>query len=167
MKNARMTSFWHKIDGPLGALFIIIAAGMTGYVLRGYEDGGIVATLLERVRSASRDARADERNQCATKVTSLNDDYRERARLRDNQVATLVQQNKVLLGLVNKSIADQSTQLRKANEAASAAAKAAEVASNTNEKVTEVSKKIDSAASAVKAEPASGIRSWFGGGRSR
>lgn len=159
-------TFWHKIDGPLGALFIIFAVGLMGYTIRGYEDGGLVATLLERLRSAAVDARADERNQCAQQITTVNDDYQARAQLRDKQVATLVQQNKILLQLVTKSVADQSVQLRKANEAAAAASKAADVANSTNQKVTEVSKKLDTAASAVKAAPApSG--SWLGGGRSR
>lgn len=155
----KVTELWHKIDGPIGAIFVAFAFGLFGYVIRGYEDGGVVATLVQQVKSASVDARADERNQCANKLTGIIQNSQQLGALRDRQIATLIYQNKTLLSLVTKSVADQSLQLRKANEAAVAAAKAADVANSTNQKVNEVSKKLESAVQPKAAVPA---QPWIG-----
>ena len=137
--------FWHKIDGPLGAIMMACAFGLFGYVIRGFEDGGIVATLVQQVKSAGVDARADERNICSNRVTNIIATYSNIAKLRDAQVTTLIGQNKALISLVQKSVADQSTALRKANEAVAASSKAADAAENASQKATEVSKKLDTA----------------------
>lgn len=130
--------FWRRIDGPLGALFLLGFVFNVGYLVRGYEDGGIVATLIERVHSA----RMDERAQCEQQSTVTLAGYQERSRLRDEQVRTLIQQNKILFTLVQNNSAKSSKALATATEAANRAASAADSA---DRKATEINKRLDTA----------------------
>jgi hypothetical protein len=143
--NERVRNVWHKIDGPIGAILVATVVGWTGYVVRGYEDGGIVATLIERIGHARLDERAQQQAANAAVVKG----YQDRAIYRDQQVATLIDQNKTLIKLLIQSSAARSAQLKvlssqidKAAEAATAANDAARVASV---KAAETSKKLDTA----------------------
>lgn len=144
MKQAAL-SFWHKIDGPLGAVMIACACGLFGYVIRGYEDGGLVATLMERIRLA----RVDERNQGQQQLLQAQSAYQERAKLRDAQVHVLIDQNKALFALIsaditskNKKLAALQAQVEQATQAADSADQKANV---INQKTDQLNKKLDTA----------------------
>lgn len=145
MSKEKLVTFWHKIDGPIGALLVALSFGLFGYVIRGYEDGGLVATLLERIRLA----RVDERNQNQAQMLAAQNSYQERAKLRDDQVHTLIEQNRALFELIsrditskNKKLADLQLKVDKATQAADAAeAKATQI----NEKTDQLNKKLDNA----------------------
>lgn len=130
--------FWKRIDGPLGAIFLLGFVFNVGYLVRGYEDGGFVATLIERIHSA----RLDERAQCEGRVQDMQTGYQERSKLRDAQVATLIQQNKALIELVKNTSASRSRALRDAIDAAN---KAADSAGSADKKATEINKRLDTA----------------------
>lgn len=159
----RVVQFWHKIDGPIGALLIAMSCGMTGYVIRGYEDGGIVATLIERVQSSRLDERVQQRFVC----TRLSLEWQERAKLRDSQVDLLIKQNEYLIRLVSRDSITRNTQLAKLKEAteqATRSANAAESAANASEqKSNEVSQKLESATQPIALPP----KPWTGGGRNK
>lgn len=136
-----LKAFWQRIDGPLGLLLLAGAMFNVGYVVRGYEDGGFVATLIERIRYA----RTDERNQCDMRLTQLAEGYRERAKIRDAQVATLTDQYRTLGELIRKGALARAETLRKATEAAEAAKQAASSADAATKKADIVDKKLDTA----------------------
>jgi uncharacterized protein YhaN len=159
MVREKLRKIWHHIDGPLGGVLIVCSAAMVGYVVRGYEDGGIVATLVERIRLA----RVDERNQCIEQQRHTLANYQSYDKLRDAQVATLIEQNKQLYRLVEKGAAERSAQFRAATAAAQAATDAANRAATAakSAEVTgqEVSKKLDNATQPTAVTP----KPWAGG----
>lgn len=141
----RIRTIWHHIDGPLGGLLVVFFFGLSGYVIRGYEDGGLVASLSESINSA----RMDERALCVTEAKRTLDSYVAKEQLRAQQVATLIEQNRALYSLVARTTAARSAELQKATSAAEAATRAANnaavSANKADETGKEVSKKLDTA----------------------
>lgn len=160
--NEKVTHFWHKIDGPLGAIIVAIVVGWTGYVVRGYEDGGVVATLIERIGHA----RLDERAQQQAANAAIVKGYQDRAIYRDQQVETLIDQNKKLINLLIQSSASRSAQLKSlsaaVDKAASAATAANQAAVAASAKASETSKKLDTATNPTAVVPHTG---WIGNKR--
>lgn len=150
----RFKEMWRHIDGPLGILLVAVATWNVGYVVRGYEDGGLVASLTEKIKTA----RLDERQQCDNKMQVVIGGYQERAKMRDAQVDVLTYQYHTLAELIHKGASDRQETLRKATEAAEAAKQAAANAHEASKKADNVDKKLETATNPVAVVP----KPWVG-----
>lgn len=147
MTVEKRKSFWHTLKGVLGAFLLASSVGWIGYAIRGYEDGGIVASLMQRVNTSRLDERATQLN--AQK--EMQKGYQLRSDERDKQVAFLIKQNEILINFFVSSSKERKAQLEQLKELASRSANAAIEAKST---AVATEKKVDRIASAVEAASA-------------